>query len=195
MKPRIGKTLNCRTCGKEFYCRPSSTKRYCSYECLWHSKKTNMKLICKHCGKLYYRANSQVKHRGTAYCSNECKYNGKEPTRTVLDTLWSKAIHERDKCCRHCRKTNSLNAHHIFTRSRFNTRWNLENGILLCSGCHKLSSVFSAHGTPRKFFAWLETIHNKEWLDNLERTSDMVAKGIDKKMYKVYLINELKKHQ
>jgi 5-methylcytosine-specific restriction endonuclease McrA len=58
----------------------------------------------------------------------------------ALDDLWRNAVKKRDKSCM-WRKTKTCtgqadHAHHIISRRYEGTRWNLENGISLCSGCH-----------------------------------------------------------
>ena len=107
--------------------------------------------------------------------------------------LWGQIIRLRDKKCRYCGTTETLNAHHIFTRSRLNTRYDPENGILLCAAHHTLSSVFSAHKTPRAFFLWLEGKMGKEKLDALEKRSQMDGHGLDVWAVRLFLEQELKK--
>jgi len=104
-----------------------------------------------------------------------------------LDKLWREAVRLRDKKCIICQKQDGLDAHHIFSRNRMNTRWDLDNGILLCSSHHTLNSSFSAHKTPRSFFRWLEEKRGEKFVDDLEVRSQMIAKGIDYKIIKIYL--------
>lgn len=55
---------------------------------------------------------------------------------------WRTAVYERDKyTCQKCGKVGGvLNAHHIKPFSRYpDQRLNIENGITLCKGCHKLA--------------------------------------------------------
>ena len=118
------------------------------------------------------------------------KQNKKE-----LDKLWQQVIHSRDKFCQVCHKQEGLNAHHIFTRSRMNTRFDCDNGILLCTGCHIRSSLLSAHKAPLAFFRWLEFKKGKEFVDALEIRSQMIAKNLDFKLLQLYLTNELKKYE
>ena len=101
-------------------------------------------------------------------------------TKTALDRLWQKAVRVGKDSCEYCGKKGALNGHHIFTRSRMNTRWDIENGILLCVGCHTFSSRFSAHKTPYKFFKWLEKERGAAWVNTLQKKSDKVAKGTNK---------------
>ena len=111
----------------------------------------------------------------------------KKTEKRKLDRLFQQAILKRDEVCQVCGKTEGLNAHHIFSRSRMNTRWDLENGILLCVGHHTFSNLMSAHLAPRAFFQWLEDKKGKKWLDNLEIRSQMIAKNLDYQLFKIYL--------
>jgi 5-methylcytosine-specific restriction endonuclease McrA len=73
-----------------------------------------------------------------------------------LDKLWSKAIRKRgDYTCERCEKkldpkSRGLHAHHIFSRTPHSTRWDLDNGICLCYGCHAFG-----HREPIRFYKWL----------------------------------------
>lgn len=108
------------------------------------------------------------------------------------DKLWKQIIWEQAKYhCEYC-GCESKQAHHIYTRSKFNTRWTLANGINLCPLHHTLGN-FSAHKTPRAFLRWLEDLRGKEWLDRLEISSEMSGKGTDLRMVKIYLEQEIKK--
>lgn len=106
-----------------------------------------------------------------------------------LDKLWSKIIKERDRMCQVCGVKKYLNAHHIFSRVNRSTRWDLENGILLCPSCHNFNHNHSAHKAPRAFFHWLEDKKGKEWVDKLEKKSIEVAKYQDYDIIKEYLEN------
>ena len=82
------------------------------------------------------------------------------------DKFWSEAVKiEYNYECQYCWKTTYLNSHHLFTRARKSTRWDIDNWICLCSWCHTLSSNFSAHQTPLEFFEWLEWIR---WRDRID---------------------------
>ena len=111
-----------------------------------------------------------------------------------LNRLWQEVIHARDRYCQICYRQDGLAGHHIFTRSRKNTCWDLENGIGLCYSCHCGSSLLSAHKTPRNFFRWLENKKGKKWVNDLEIRSQMTARYLDAKLIKIYLTQELKKY-
>ena len=87
------------------------------------------------------------------------------------DDLWAKVI-RKVGACEVCGKRENLNAHHIFTRHNKSTRWDLDNGICLCSGCHVFSDKFSAHKTPTDFTYWLEKQYSREYLEILGRKAN-----------------------
>jgi len=64
-----------------------------------------------------------------------------------------------------------LHPHHLFTRSRKATKWDIDNWICLCASHHTLSSEFSAHQTWNEFFLWLEEIKWREWIDDRMKAS------------------------
>lgn len=76
--------------------------------------------------------------------------------RDKADKLWSLAVRLRDNwTCRRCNKKYKEKAlgyhpHHIFTRSKFSTRFDLDNGLGLCSTCHDFAGEH-----PHDFKDWL----------------------------------------
>jgi len=53
--------------------------------------------------------------------------------RKRADALWGKLVHERDRVCQVCgRATGKLDAHHILPRTFVATRWEPDNGVLVC---------------------------------------------------------------
>jgi len=85
-----------------------------------------------------------------------------------LDDLWSSIIRQKGKC-EFCGKTLYLNAHHYIGRRDFKLRWNVDNGFCLCSGCHTMSSIFSAHQTPHLFCEWARKVRGEDWENNLTK--------------------------
>lgn len=85
------------------------------------------------------------------------------------DNKWSLLVKIRAWFrCERCWKDKYLNSHHIFTRNNYSTRFDLDNWICLCSWCHTMSSIFSAHKTPLEF---AERVIQKRWqerYDNLK---------------------------
>ena len=69
------------------------------------------------------------------------------------DRAWSVDVKQRERyTCQRCLtfypegRRQGIQAHHIFTRSRRSTRWDLVNGVALCTGCHRW-----AHSNPLEF--------------------------------------------
>jgi len=105
------------------------------------------------------------------------KQNSISSLKKVADKLWSEAVKiEYNYECQYCWKKEYLNSHHLFTRARNTTRFDIDNGMCLCSWCHTLSSNFSAHKTPLEFFEWLEWIKGRDWIDELSKKSKQIIK-------------------
>jgi len=72
---------------------------------------------------------------------------------------WSIAVRNRDENkCVICNSTEFLNAHHIFPKEakRYrDLRFDINNGITLCSRHHKYSYDNSPHKNPLVFIVWL----------------------------------------
>lgn len=109
-----------------------------------------------------------------------------------LDTAWSLLVKLRDGMkCTYCDKDTYLNSHHIYSRSKKSTRWDIDNGITLCVGHHTFSSGFSAHKTPLEFIDWLKTIRTEEEIESLRNKAHRTAKWY--KHEKEELLQELTK--
>lgn len=72
-----------------------------------------------------------------------------------LDSITSKLVRTRDGYrCRKCGKLAVIKGdvahHHIFTKTRFPTRWMPENGVCLCFRCHRW-----AHSAGEEFRRWV----------------------------------------
>lgn len=69
------------------------------------------------------------------------------------DKEWSIKVRERDgNKCFVCGSTERIQAHHIIPREIKFLRWDLENGIALCSNHHKFSLEESPHKNPLIFY-------------------------------------------
>jgi len=155
-------TITCKNCHVDFKVSPyyKDRKKYCSQTCFTQSQRLNKYLKCEVCGSSYYRAPSQVKWRGSSYCSIKCrsvgqglKYRGENSTNwkggvTAVNEIlrgrkefkeWRKKIFLRDNfTCQNCgRRGGWLEAHHIKSFAHHHElRYDINNGQTLCKPCH-----------------------------------------------------------
>lgn len=193
------KHKKCSFC-RELFQPYNSLQKYCNFQCakeaknekdkinrkirLSKKKKTNLKglqkQICLQCKKDYYIQASQIKHRGSSYCSKRCQNKHKKylsPSLLTIDNLWSKLVKiKAHNKCEKCGKQNALNSHHVYSRSNRSTRWDLNNGVCLCVGCHIFSSKFSAHKTPLEFVEWIRDSRGADWYSDLRTKAREIYK-------------------
>jgi len=69
---------------------------------------------------------------------------------------WSRLIRTRDSwACVICGNPYKPNAHHIIPREIREFKFDLDNGITLCTKHHKFSRDLSAHNNALAFFMWV----------------------------------------
>lgn len=94
-----------------------------------------------------------------------------------LDTAWSLLVKLRaNNRCEYCGTPHQLNSHHIHTRRKLSTRWDVLNGICLCVMHHTGSVRFSAHNTPQLFRKWLLEHKGQQFVYELALKSYAVSK-------------------
>lgn len=103
-----------------------------------------------------------------------------------LDELWSLKVRSVGVCER-CGRTTHLNPHHIYSRSNRAVRWDLNNGICLCSGCHVLCTD-SAHKAPADFIDWVKDYRGSVWWARLVVQKNKIVKDQDFETIKADLI-------
>lgn len=165
---RKGKVLHCRICGKEFYQLKSRIRygkeNYCSPKCRNERNGKSLSKNCLICGRVFIVPPSWSRQK---YCSAECKYIGNSGKNSCLwkggstkfgDKIrrrkeyqeWRRKILERDNfTCQKCgikAETGDgiyLHAHHIKSFSKYlNLRFDINNGMTLCSSCHEKEHGF-----------------------------------------------------
>lgn len=165
-RPSKGKNKTCPICGIEFYVMPGQleTRVNCSYKCANKAIENRSYLKCRVCGKDYSRPVSQVKWRGSNYCSYECQSIGYSVTKAGENSsnwkggvsylgrrfkkgldwkTWKRSVYKRDDyTCQICGKNKDLDSillhpHHIKSYSLYpELRFDVNNGQTLCSACH-----------------------------------------------------------
>ena len=105
-----------------------------------------------------------------------------------LDKLWSKAVRTKGYCELCGRKPPEviLHAHHIFSRRNYSTRYDLENAVCLCTGCH----LYKAHKDVQEFSDWVLEHLGQEYIDNLRKKAHSIIKYT--KEDKIIIIDKLK---
>ncbi len=147
----------CKYCGKEFYSKNhQKIKLYCNNKCASKVRENKITLICNICNKEYIV--NKYRSKISKFCSRECTHVYVERKLSLLVGLlnpkwkgfgdtkrkdksklksWSLEIKRRDKVCRECGSVHSLQSHHIKSYREYpELRFDLNNGILLCSKCH-----------------------------------------------------------
>jgi hypothetical protein len=91
----------------------------------------------------------------------------KKPSRksiiAKLDKLTSEIIRAHGSCER-CDKKENLQCAHIYSRNYKHLRWDMENLLCLCSGCH-----FWWHQNPTEAVIWAMEIRNLELLKKIRQ--------------------------
>ena len=95
----------------------------------------------------------------------------KGPIKKRCDSLWSKIIRSHGQCEICGAQGVKLDAHHVIGRGNLNTRYDLENGVCLCSGCHTFNAN-SAHQNPIFFLDWFKKTYGTERIDFLNAESN-----------------------
>lgn len=98
------------------------------------------------------------------------KKSDRERLKKQLDDLLSIIIRSKGKCER-CGKTSPLNTAHIFSRRNLATRWDKDNVLCLCVGCH-----FWGHQNPILFTEFVMGKIGKEKYEELKKKSIKIKK-------------------
>ena len=137
-------TKPCKTCGKDM---PKGLNATCSQKC---EKKRK-----------------EAKDKEKRKVAREKKAVSVSALDKKLLTLWSQIV-RKGGICEHCHRSGvKLDAHHVYGRRNNSVRYDLDNGVVLCSGCHTMSSIFSAHQTPTEFTDWIKDYRGEEWYNTL----------------------------
>ena len=100
----------------------------------------------------------------------------KKTVRRACDKIWAEIIRLLYPTCVKCGKP-TTEAHHIIGRNALSIRFDLENGIGLCSYCHKFSpfSFHNSGATPENLNV-VYSVRDKETLEKLRQKADRITK-------------------
>ena len=83
--------------------------------------------------------------------------------RKQCDKLWADAVRKKaGGCCEKCGTRKYIQAHHIFPRTCFSLRYDIENGVALCRKHH----LYWAHKDAIDFYNWIKTKRNIDYLES-----------------------------
>jgi 5-methylcytosine-specific restriction endonuclease McrA len=98
-----------------------------------------------------------------------------KPAKRILikkcDKLFSEIVRSQGVCDR-CGSTRNVQCCHIVSRRHLHTRWDLENAIPLCSGCH----LFWAHKNPHEFVRWFDDKFGGHLYEELKKRANNTDK-------------------
>ena len=113
--------------------------------------------------------------------------------RTKLDEMMSRYIRRRDNFqCQRCGNSfttsaQGLHCHHFYTRRKLTTRWDSDNCVSLCHGCHSW-----IHGHPFEAVKFIEKRLGKKEARALEIRANTIGKKMDLEAVKIDIENKLK---
>ncbi|MGL4850926.1 MAG: HNH endonuclease [Clostridium sp.] len=155
------RVIICKLCGKQHRTIDYKTTKYCD-ECCRIIRRKRVTTVCDDCGKEFEQTHSYYNARDNHFCTKECYYNYMAKNRLSINNTnfnpnisyeirvkerkisgmyrWRKDVYEKfNHTCQCCGSTKNIVAHHIFNyKDNFEKALDLENGIVLCSECHKL---------------------------------------------------------
>jgi hypothetical protein len=97
----------------------------------------------------------------------------------LKEAKWSTDIRTRDDwSCVICGTQFHTNAHHIIPRENKQYKFDLDNGITLCTKHHKFSRIISAHNNPMAFFLWLQKYRYPLFVTAVARTIQLTEQEV-----------------
>ena len=104
-----------------------------------------------------------------------------------LDKLVSEQVRAFGKCER-CGKKETLQTAHIYSRNYKHLRWDYENLLCLCSGCH-----FWWHLNPVEAILWVGGLKDLKYLAKMRQNTTPIKDWELVDLYK-YLTDDFNKH-
>lgn len=157
----------CKSCSKQ---PPMAWRRDCLV-CINKRNKEKSKAV---------KTKNENKEKEKKVKAKEKKVNSISYLSDKTDDLWAIAVKVNfNYRCQYCNKWPDevqLHSHHLFTRSRKSTKWDIDNGICLCASHHTLSSEFSAHKCILEFSDWITNLKWEKFINDLRKKSQQIQK-------------------
>lgn len=194
-RPHRGIWKNCKICKKSFYVSQCFKHlRCCSNKCRWETLKiseSKIKLKCKFCGNKYITERSQVKWRGSKFCSTAChmkykktkyyvnKKKGNTTNAILKKRFWiifSKYIRQRDGgVCISCGKQSNWKnmdaGHYIPKTTGLALYFDERNVNCQCTYCNRWM-----HGNLSKYAIVLRKKYGENILEELDKKRKEIRK-------------------
>lgn len=106
---------------------------------------------------------------------------------TALDKLFAQYIKLRDKFCQRCGGSGGLQTSHFWGRGRKSVRYDEDNAVLLCFGCHQYF-----HANPAEHRDWFLKHLGQDAFDMLEKRAQTIGNKPDLNLITLYLKAKLK---
>lgn len=111
------------------------------------------------------------------------KRSNHKKLKDALDSMCSLIVRSEGRCIR-CNKQSTLQPHHIYSRNNLSVRWDLNNLLCVCAGCH-----FFAHQNPMEFSSFVWSLKGNEGVAALMQKANSIKKWTDHDLE--LLLNEL----
>jgi len=107
-----------------------------------------------------------------------------------LDKLFSEYLRKKISCCERCGGATSrkLQVHHFIRRRNYSVRYDDENCVVLCGGCHM---YFHSH--PIEEIEWTQNRLGDRY--DLLRARSIQTRTIDRELIKLDLRERLKEYE
>jgi hypothetical protein len=102
--------------------------------------------------------------------------------RNKLDKKVGEIVRSKGYCVK-CGKEQNLQACHIFSRKNLSTRWDLENVICMCAGCH-----FWSHTNPVLFGEFVKEYLGELRYEALKARATAIKKWRDEELDNYYKV-------
>lgn len=113
------------------------------------------------------------------------RVSAKQADNRTLDRLCRDAVFLRDgNRCRRCGKTTHLQWCHIYSRRYLTLRWDPDNSLVLCAGCHLWQ-----HHNPLDSSRWVEQAIGVRVAERLRLAMQYRGGKIDRNLIRVALEN------
>ena len=105
-----------------------------------------------------------------------------------LDTLFSRYVRLRDKCCQKCGNSGNLQTAHYKGRRMKSVRFDPSNALAFCFSCHQYF-----HENPDEFVAFMTKRLGERELDLLNSRARTPVRYLDKEAIRLWLEQQIRR--